>query len=346
MLNKNISITYPLLLILSTGKRSFESLGRLIDKSGKTIKRLMPNQKECLNILNYLAGQLFHKKKKLYLIIDDTLIRKIYSRFMTGSGWFYDTKIGRCIMAYRLIVVIITDGKIALPLNGAFLFAKELLLATDLVQSKEDLAKSFILTAIKTFPNAKIIVTADGFYSTVSFITWCIANNVAAEMRMHSNRKIQYKSQSLRLDTIAGLKPKGRHMARTILVTWHDLRIWVTAHRRINKHGEESIVYLVATYEARPSQHVATYKIRWLIEKAFRTMKQHLGLQECYSLELETQENHIISALLAYAFVQIVQKQKRLRTPEDAIRWLKQKKVDVAQRLISPLVQIFEEAHA
>ncbi len=250
------------------------------------------------------------------------------------------------IMAFRLVVVIITDGKIALPLSGAFLFAKELLLATDFVESKEDLAKRFILTAIKLFPNADITVTADGFYSTVSFITWCILNGVRAEMRMHSNRRVEYKGKSIRLDEINRLKPRGRKMACTVLVFWHGISIWVTAHRRINKHGDESIVYLVATYEARPIQHVETYKIRWWIEKAFRTMKQHLGLQECYSLELETQENHILSVLLSYAIAQIVQKHKKLRTPEDAIRWIKQKKVHVAQRLIGPLVQIYEESYA
>ncbi len=55
----------------------------------------MPNKVTCLNILNFLGTHFFQNKKKLYLIIDDTLIRKVYLRYMRGAGMLYDAKIGR-----------------------------------------------------------------------------------------------------------------------------------------------------------------------------------------------------------------------------------------------------------
>jgi len=51
-------------------------------------------------------------------------------------------------------------------------------------------------------------------------------------------------------------------MARTIQVVWHDIPLFITAQRRIDKHGEESIVYQASTYEAKPSEHVGNYKNR------------------------------------------------------------------------------------
>jgi hypothetical protein len=46
---------------------------------------------------------------------------------MQGAGMFYDTKIGRCIMAFRLVIGVVTGGKFAIPIDCAYLFAKELL---------------------------------------------------------------------------------------------------------------------------------------------------------------------------------------------------------------------------
>lgn len=61
---------------------------------------------------------------------------------MHGAGMFFDTKIGRQIMAYLLVIGMISDGKFAIPIDCAYLFSKEL---TDLLEekfsSKEDIAK-------------------------------------------------------------------------------------------------------------------------------------------------------------------------------------------------------------
>ena len=58
----------------------------------------------------------------------------------------------------------------------------------------------------------------------------------------------------------------------------------------------------------------------------FRTIKQHLGLQECQSRKIETQLNHAAAVLLAYSHVIIQQKKKKLKTPEEALRATKRKK--------------------
>jgi len=85
---------------------------------------------------------MFAKKKTLYIGIDETLIKKIYSTYMQGAGMWFDTKIGRCIMAFRIVIGVVSDGRFSIPIDCACLFAKELLdLSGEKFPTKDEIAK-------------------------------------------------------------------------------------------------------------------------------------------------------------------------------------------------------------
>lgn len=328
MLNKSTILTYPFLVILSIGKKSFENMGRFIQASGRTVASLLQPAKISFGIAHQICQSIFSDKDKLFLIIDDTLIKKIFATNMRGTGMFFDTKIGRRINAFRLVTAMLSDGKYSIPIGCSYLFAKELLdLCTEKFPSKDEIAKSFINTAIKLFHNVKIVLLADGLYATVELLRWCIENKIAAEMRMHSNRVVTYKGVKKKLSELAnqpGIKLTGRQTARTISVEWHGLSLEVTIVKRVDKQDRESIVFQVATYKAEPREHVKAYDIRWGTEKGYRTNKQSLGIGECFSKDLDVQHNHVAATLLAYAFAQLEMKRQRLKTPEEAIRAVKE----------------------
>lgn len=71
-----------------------------------------------------------------------------------------------------------------------------------------------------------------------------------------------------------------------------------------------------------------------------------MGLSECLSRQLATQEKHIASVLLAYGIAQLEMKQKKLATPEDAIRAIKRQDVLVSIKRFNRLYLTFEEVHA
>ena len=263
---------------------------------------------------------------------------------MEGSAEFYDTKIGKKIKAYKLLIAALTDGKYCVPIRSAFLYSKEVL--SNALELKEELLHSIILNTVKLFPDKIIIVTMDGAFATKKFLHWAKENNIKVELRMHSNRTVFYQGKKQRISEITDLRPKGRHMARTIQAEWHGTLFYITAERRIDKNGEESIVYLVSTYEAKPSEHVRNYKNRWPIEKCIRTGKQDLGLQHCFSVKLETQHNHVSSVLLAYAIVQLQMKKLKHLTPEDTIRCFRDDDFDVFKQRILSSDQIFCNTHA
>jgi hypothetical protein len=302
----------------SIGK-SFESLGKLINKTGKTISRWLKLPEEYYEVLIKLAQKEFTSEKELYLIFDDTVIRKTYSQLIEGTAGVYDTKLFRRIMGYKLLATMITDGKKALPLWANFFFSKEL--APNDKERKSEWIKRVIIKVKELFSDKRIIVLADGAFASKEFLGWCHENKIDIEVRMRSNCSVTYKEKKVKIRDIKELRPKGRQMARTISVIWHDIPLFITADRRIDKHGNESIVFQASTFEAKPSRHVQIYKIRWNIEKMFRTIKKDLGLQECSARKIELQEGHVASVLLAYAFLQ----HDNLPTPEDALRAVKRK---------------------
>lgn len=329
MLQKSTILPYPFLLLLSIGKKSFENMGRLVNMSGRIIAKALQPAHDSFEASYKICSSVFSSKNKLFLIIDDTLIKKIFASNMRGTCLFYDTKIGRMVNAYKLITAMLSDGNLSIPMSCAFLFSREIVnLCSERHLSKAEIVKSFIRTIIKLFPGIKIVLVADGLYSSIGLLGWCVENKICAEMRMHSNRIVTYKGMRIKLRELAnlpGVKLVGKQTARTISVEWHDLPLEITIVKRVNKHGEESIVYQVATYKAEPREHVKAYKVRWNTEKAYRTEKQSLGLGDCYSKDLDVQLNHVSATLLAYAIAQCEMKRQQVKTTEAAIRGIKEK---------------------
>ena len=79
---------------------------------------------------------------------------------------------------------------------------------------------------------------------------------------MFSIYVVQYNEEMIPIRDIKTLEPKGRQMARTIAVTWHGIPLFITAQRRIDKRGNESIVFQAATFQAKPYRHVQIYCLR------------------------------------------------------------------------------------
>ncbi len=339
----NTMIAYPVLLITSI-KKSFEALGEAIGKTGKTICRWLKSADTYYEILLQLSIKEFATKKELILIFDETLIRKMYSRLMEGAGNFYDTQLFRRVMAYKLLVAMLTDGSQSFPFNATLLFSKELV--PNPKETKYEWIKKVILKIKDIFPAAHIIVAADGAFASKDFLLWCVNNKVSAEVRMRSNCSVVYKNEKIRIRDIKELRPKGRQMARTIAVIWHGIPLFITAQRRIDKKGEESIVFQASTFEAKPIRHVEIYQTRWNIEKMFRTTKQHLGLQECSARKMETQESHIASVFLAYALLQCERKKQNFITPEAALRAAERKKGKALSCYIDRLDRLIQDAYS
>jgi hypothetical protein len=332
------TITYSLLLISSTHKKNFSAIGRFIKKSGRYVARLMQKMESNFALMEQIIIEKLGDRKEIFITIDNTLIKKMFSKQIEGTGKWVDTKIRRKIMAFKMYTALFTDGKITLPFHAMFANPDELL--PKATESKYDWIKRMIREAQRLFPGKKITLLGDGEFSTIELLRWLKANKIRAEMRMAKSCKVVFNGEAIRISDIKRFTPKGRQMARTIKVEWHGIELHLTSNRLINKNGSERIVYQAATYKAKPAEHVRAYKIRWTIEKLFRTSKQSLGLQDCISTSLEVQLNHATSVLLAYSLLQIECRKQRLDSPEKAIRSLRSKKLDFLQRRFAAVHQL------
>ncbi len=164
MLTKSTLLTYAFCLIMSTGRKNFTNINRENKINNK--KTLQPADR-IFTTLQELCQTLFKDAKKLILVVDETLIKKIYSQWMQGSGKFYDTKTGRSITSFNLLVGAISDGKKAIPISASYIFANRLIYSLihgwvflDLKMDKTD-STDFDLRAIFVCSRSmKAIITA------------------------------------------------------------------------------------------------------------------------------------------------------------------------------------------
>ena len=63
MLKISIALSYPILIIVSIGKKSFVNLGRYIDKSGDTLVRLLFSTTTSLEQAQKISLEIFQGKK-------------------------------------------------------------------------------------------------------------------------------------------------------------------------------------------------------------------------------------------------------------------------------------------
>jgi len=264
----------------------------------------------------------------IFFLFDDTKLPKNDSKKIDGTDRHYDQKTGKKITAISMICFSVSDGQFNYPLGFEYLYGDfgraEQEKSSEIFLTKKEIIQANFIRAQNLLPDKKLIGIGDGAFASKELLRWFVSNNIAVEMRMHSNRVVTYNGHTCAIRDMKALKLRGRQIARTISAVWHDLQVQITAHKRINKHGKATIIYLVSTFIDLPMNHVNIYKRRWPIEKIFRTSKQILGLGQAQTRK--HQRKHIASVLLAYSLLIAEQKKQGYKNAEEAARALKRKK--------------------
>jgi hypothetical protein len=311
------NLTYPIALLLSTGKRTCESMGEIANLSGDTMLRLLDadvSLKEKCEVVNA-----FFKGKALDALIDDVLIEKMYAKFIEGLSIQYNSSSHTYSQSLCSVVIMLGDGHSYIPVTHKLWVNKEIIGAD--YRKKHEIAKD-VLRSVLQYCKVRIVI-ADALYATVEFMQELNQLNVRFEMKIHANRIITLQSgEEVAIRNAFKNKLKGRRW-RTILVIWKGLTLHITAYTRYNKHGECTVISQVSNYKATSSTHVRMYERRWNIEKFFRTSKQSLGLKDCQSRSLTRQTNHINQVFMAYTIVQMECRKYKLKPPEGALKRIK-----------------------
>lgn len=335
MIRTNRNVAYPLSLLLSISKKTCESLAEQIGTSGDTVIRILNDTNQSKTQLISLIKKM--TKKKLYLIIDDTIIEKIYSKWIEGTSDNYSTTTGKRERSLCAVVAMLTDGDIAIPIDQDLWISKEFIDGVKITKSM--IAKDLIEKIINLTPIYGVLI--DGLYTTASLMTWLIEKNIRFDGRFHSNRKVKSRAQNEQVKKLKKLKVSGRSPMRSVQVLWKNLKLYVISLFRRNSAGRDIITYYVSNYKAPKKQHIFAYKMRWNIEKFFRTAKQKLGLKDCMVRNKEGQKKHIINVFSAYATLQIERVKKGFKNVENVIKSIKSYDFDQIQSRFSPIIKNF-----
>lgn len=331
---------YPIALLLSTGKRTCESMGQQAGLSGDKMLRMLDEnvtvEEKCAVVNEFFKG------KRLDVLIDDVLIQKIYAKFIEGLSFQRDSSTHTSPQSLCTVVIMVGDSEYYIPVTHKFWVSKEIMGSA--YQTKHEIAKELLRLLIKHC-NIRVVI-ADALYATVEFMKELNQLKLRFEMKMHSNRVVTLQSgEEIAIREAFKRKLTGRRW-RTISITWKGLPLFVTACKRYNKHDECKIIYQVSNYRATASAHFHAYKRRWHIEKFFRTSKQSLGLKECQSRSLIRQTHHIDNVFMAYTILQMERRKYKLETPEAALRLIKKRGVNYLNSYLAAPNQIFEVALA
>lgn len=331
-------IIYPLSLLLSTDRKTAESLSKTSNISGDTILRILAKDAISPETLAMIAVAFFGTNR-LHVIIDDTLIQKMHSTFIEGSGDNYDSSKHQYYRSLCTVVAMVSNGWFALPVTHDFWINKNVL--NDAYKTKVQIAKELVEHLARFIRIDTVIL--DGLYATKEMITWLNEKDIKFEMRFHSNRMI-HRNQSdipLKVRDHEALKLNDKKKAKAVHFFWKGISVYITAVKRTNKKGVSSIVYQISNAKLSARQHIQLYEYRWNIEVFFRTAKQSLGLMECQSRKLLLQKNHILNVFFAYIILQFERKIQKLKNPESALRNIRCKNYDQLIAYLPSLDQIF-----
>jgi hypothetical protein len=326
MISTDRKLHYPMLLILSNPtKKTAESLAKTLNKSGDTVLRIL--EEECITWEELVSiAKKYFGSNKVKIIIDDSVIRKMYSKYIEGSGDNYDPVSKQVFRSLCTVVAMLTDGKIALPVLHK-LWVKKELSSLGRYQTKVEIAQELIEQLSGKIESK--IVLMDGLYATLDMIRWCNKRKLSFEMRFHSNRKVALDQNkpnvTVKISECKELLLSGKKSCRTIKALWHGEVVYITSVKRDRKNRSTIVVYQISNVEMLARNHVGQYNQRWYIEKFFRTAKQRLGLADCQARKKSLQENHIYNVFLAYAILQFQRKKNKLKNPEQALDKIKQK---------------------
>jgi len=291
MINIERQLMYPIALLMSTSPRkTCEAMAIVAQVSGDKLCRILKEKIVTTPDLVALAMNVL-VGKRLYLIIDDTLIAKIYSKEIEGACDNYDSSNVTTYRSLCSITAVLTDGKTVIPIDQELWLSSKL--AQGAYKKKWEVAHEVIARIRKKLPIYMLI--ADGLYATENMLKKCLSLGILFEMRY---RVIEYKGNKVPIRQLEALRLKGRRYTRTKRGIWKEMFLYFTAVKRTSKNGNVTIVYQVSNYKASAAEHAEIYGFRWGFEKFFRTAKQHLGLNHCQARTQAAQENHIINVFL------------------------------------------------
>lgn len=235
-----------------------------------------------------------------YLIIDDTVIAKLYARTLEGASFVHSSALDRVVYGYNVVFLCWSNGAITIPISWRW-YKKN-------GKSKIDLAMELLKEARDRWSLTPRYVLFDTYYS---------AHQLLDQLQRYGWRFVgQLKSN--RIINAAPIK-------EDLVDEGDTTRGWITDTVKVTIIKHDGNWFFTNDPKLNPTDIPALYKHRWPIEEVFRFLKTALSLEKCQARTVQAQKTHLASCVLAYM---IFQKQQMIEADETMYSLLEKWRID------------------
>lgn len=229
-------------------------------------------------------------KKETYLIIDDTVIAKPYSKELKLLSWIFSPSDRQYLYGINVVFVIWTDGNTRFPIGFRIWNKND-------KKTKIDLAMELLKEAKKNYKIKPSYVLMDSFYPAAKLLKLIRKFRWQWIAKIKSNRLID----KLQIQEFFNYR-YGSHIGRLsenlrALVVKDSNNYWATSDLSLQSSGVKR-----------------NYRSRQTIEEFFKILKSELRIEGCSSRNSIAQINHISFVLIAFCQLELFRKTKNIET--------------------------------
>lgn len=255
------------------------SLAQASASSHDSLTRILNNEKfSRQTLLENFIMRIFGKLSGGWLIIDDTIISKVFTKKIENLAWVYDSKIGKSIIGLNIVALIWSNGKINVPI-GLRIY-------------KPNSGKTKIDLAIELLAIAKLLKIRAIY---VAFDSWYASGKLMKKIREY---RWHFVTQLKSNRTVNGIPLKEIQRNPYWMI---EGKISGGLKVLIVRNGKK--YFAASNIKLSKQELLANYKSRWEIETVFRMLHSKLGIDQCESRKLIAQSAHFHLCLMAYAIL-------------------------------------------
>jgi hypothetical protein len=243
-----------------------------------------------------------------YIILDDTVVPKPFSRLVAGTYVDYDHTQKRHVRCHRIVVVIWTNGAIYIPVAFAFWHHRDFVRK---YRTKNQIARVLVYYVIRHgIPFSYL--TFDNWYASKQNLRFFDKLSIKFVTRLRNNTWIVHENERQKIQKLTKCEchyyDKLNAYVRHFQVKYPGFGTGSLAIVKNDKHEEPGKTKYLFTNDLSLTNReiVLRYRSRWHVEVFFRTCKQNFGLTACQAQMMPQVILHVRMVFLAYVLTQLL----------------------------------------
>ncbi len=280
--------TYIMSLLIYQGIRSISQMSRFVGNiSHDRLTDLLDYEWDGQTLLFSYINPVIPQSEG-YLIIDDTVIPKPYSKKLESFGYIYDHKERKAVYGIGMVFLLWTDGKLRLPIAYS-IYKKG-------GEKKTDLALKLLSYAKNKLKLKKIKgILLDSWYSSKKILKrirdygWHYYTQVKSN-RLFNGKQLKHYRSGAFWHEVGYLSGKER-----VLLVRHYKKYYITSKIDLNSQEVREV-----------------YKVRQEIEEVIKILKSELHLCFLGDKKEKHWEHHISLVLSSFVVLEKISKKYKL----------------------------------